>query len=412
MQASPYLERSSELKVERSSVGRYEALKRELDPDRFLRIARDVSGLSDFGDERFLEPYRKLLDCVARDVDFSDEGLESFKGNVVRCLVNKLRIRRDFLSHPEIRDEVVDDPIVVIGLPRTGTTKMQRILSSLPASEIQRPLLWQLLNPAPFPDAVPGRPDPRIAAAGMSGITSDGRPDYEAAHLAAPAEPEEDVIMCDSTFDDWVWSSIFAPSLSYHDWVVRRPHLSNYEHLRDMYKYLQWQGGGRRGRIWVTKNVQHIAYLDELLTCFPKATLVHCHRAPHDSIPSLAKLSLAIWAPILKTTDPVFAGRAVFKWWRLATDRYMEARGRLRLDGRIIDVPYDRIRNDAINVCREVYHRAGRPLSSEQLSAIARWDADNEQHKHGRHSYSLAEFGLSAAEIDSAFKDYIDRFIT
>jgi hypothetical protein len=391
--------------------GRYESLKKQLDPDALLRAARQQAGLDDFGGEAFIEPHRRLLDCAARDVDFSDEGLQHFRYHVVRCLVNRLRIREDFRRHPEILDEDVSDPIVVIGLPRSGTTKMQRILSSLPDTDIQKPYLWQMMNPAPFPDAPPGRPDPRIAVAGRGGLSTDGRPEFEAAHLIAAEEPEEDGLMCDSTFDDWVWSSIFAPSLDYYEWVIQRPHLDNYRHLRTMYQYLQWQNGGRRNRRWVTKNVQHIAYLGELLQCFPNATLIHCHRTPRDSIPSLAKLTLEIWSAVVKEVNPVFAGQAMFGWWQAATERYLAARDALHLDDRIIDIPYERIRRDAVRVAQEIYAGAGRPLTPAQLHCVMRWERDNEQYKHGRNMYSLEQFGLSEAQIDRGFADYIRRFI-
>ena len=393
------------------SSTRYAEFKRELDPDRLLAIARQKADLSDFGSEAFIESYRKLLDCAARDVDFSPQGLADFQYHIVRCLVNKLRIHRDFVQHPEILAEDVSDPIVVIGLPRSGTTKMQRMLSSLPDTDVQKTYLWQMLNPAPFPDARPGRMDPRIAAAREGRFTSDDRPDYEAAHFITAEEPEEDGILCDSTFDDWIWSSVFSPSTSYYDWVMPRPHLHNYAHLHAMYQYLQWQNGGRRGRRWVSKNVQHIAYLEELLECFPNATLIHCHRTPHASIPSLAKLTTQMWQPVVNRVDPVFTGRTMFTWWRAAIHRYLAQRDALRLDDRIIDVPYERIRGDAVTVAREIHERMGQPLTAEQMQCVMRWERDNEQHKHGKHVYSLEEFGLSEAEIDAGFAEYIRRFI-
>ena len=416
MRSINYAGLARELREYSQPTNRYEELRKKLDPDRLIAVAQKNAGLDDFGDEGFIEPYRKLLDCVARDVDFSDSGLEDFKYHIVRCLVNKLRITRDFREHPEILEEDVSDPIVVIGLPRTGTTKMQRILSALPADQIQKTYLWQMLNPAPFPEARPGAPDPRIAAAAMGRFTSDDRPEYQAAHSVTAEEPEEDGLVCDSTFDDWVWSSVFAPSLHYYEWVIQRPHRENYRHLHRMYQYLQWQNGGRRGatgrdRRWVTKNVQHIAYMGELLEFFPKATLIHCHRSPLVSIPSLAKLSMEMWRPVIRQVDPVFTGQAMFKWWHAATERYLAAREKLNLNDRIIDIQYERIRNDAINVVQEIYRSIGAPLDAGQLRYVVDWEIDNEQHKHGQHSYSLEEFGLSRERLESSFAEYIQRFI-
>ncbi|WP_019528251.1 sulfotransferase family protein [Dasania marina] len=393
---------------------RYAELKKTLDPQKLIREARRQSGLNEFGSEHFFQSLNTLLDCAAIDVDFSDTGLINFRHNIIRCLINRLRMHRDFTLHPEIRDEDVSDPIVVIGLPRTGTTKIQRILSSLPETEIQKTYLWKMMNPAPFSRSAASESDyldPRIAAASQGGITSDGRPDYQAAHIATAMEPEEDGLMCDGTFDDWVWSSVLLPSTSYYDWVIERPHINNYKHLHTMYQYLQWQNGGKQNRPWVTKNVQHIAYLEELLSYFPKATLVHCHRTPVSSIPSLVKLTIAMWSSIVKEVDPVFTGQTLLNWWQSAMDKYLLTRDKLHLDHRILDIPYDRIRNDAVNVATEVYRNSNRVLSPENIQTFRDWDRSNEQHMHGKHSYSLQQFGLSETMISKAFEGYIERFI-
>ncbi|MCC5810973.1 MAG: sulfotransferase, partial [Ectothiorhodospiraceae bacterium] len=167
-----YPDQASILQTRVAHRDQYHVLRAELDPDRLISIARQQAGLEDFGDDRFMEPYRMLLDCVCRDVDFSRQGLHTFRQHVIRCLVNRLRIHRDFTRHPEIFDEDVSDPLVVIGMPRTGTTKMQRILSSLPDSDVQRTCLWQMLFPAPFPHTQSTSLDPRVAATQGTGITS------------------------------------------------------------------------------------------------------------------------------------------------------------------------------------------------------------------------------------------------
>lgn len=395
----------------RARDDRYSVLKTALDPDQLIAIARSQSGLSDFGDDGFIKPYRMLLDCAARDVDFSEQGLQVFRQHIIRCLINKLRIHRDFTQHPEILEEDISDPVVIIGMPRTGTTKMQRILSSLPESDVQKTYLWQMLFPAPFSRIQPGETDPRITATAHSGMTSDERPELKAAHNLTSEEPEEDGIMCDSTFDDWVWSSVFAPSVSYYDWVIKRSHFNNYRHLHRMYQYLQWQNGGRRNRIWITKNVQHIAYLEELLTYFPQATLVHCHRSPLMSVPSLAKLSMELWSAVTREIDPVFTGQTVFQWWRNAMQRYLETRDRLQLDDRIIDVAYEEIRHDGVGIARRIFERMGKTLTTEQIQCMRRWEQNNEQYKNGRHTYCLEDFGLNRNLIERGFADYMQRFI-
>src|SRR5690606_25112407 len=138
---------------------------------------------------------------------------------------------------------------------------------------------------------------------------------------------------------------------------------------------------------------------------------IHCHRTPHDALPSLAALTMQIWRPVVNQVDPAFIGQAMLSWWGAAMDRYLAGRDRLQLDGRIIDLPYERIRGDATGIVQEIYQRMGQRLSAAQLQCVRRWEQDNEQHKHGRHVYSLEQFGLSRAQIDARFGAYLRRFI-
>lgn len=183
-------------------TGRYQALRKELDAGALIARARKETGLTDFGGTAFIEPMNKLLDSAAKEVDFHTAGLESFKRDIVRCLITRLRTHDDVTKHPEILDEDVSDPIIVIGLPRSGTTKTQRMLSA--PIDVQRLYLWRSLNPARFPDTKPGQPDPRIAAASQSN-SSDDSPELRAAHLMTATQPDEDWGLYDSTFDDWIW---------------------------------------------------------------------------------------------------------------------------------------------------------------------------------------------------------------
>ena len=121
---------------------RYQEIRRELDAEQFVATARKITGLSDFGTEAWREPLNKLLDCAAHDVGFHAQGLEAFKADMVRTLVNRLRMEKDIRQHPEILDEDVSDPIIIIGLPRSGTTKMHKMLSAPDNVQKTTPLAW------------------------------------------------------------------------------------------------------------------------------------------------------------------------------------------------------------------------------------------------------------------------------
>lgn len=382
-----------------------------LNPEQLIRNAQEQTGLSDFGDEHFMVPMRKLIECTINDVNFHDHGAFVLKSEIERMLVNRLRAEADFKKHPEILEENVSDPIIIIGLGRSGTTKLQRMLST--PDDVQKAFLWRLLNPAPFPDAVPGAPDPRIKAADITGtLDMDNKEERDKGHAMNPLEVEEDAMLYPFTFEDWlVWGGM-APSPSYYDWVMDRDFTQAYRYVKKLLQYLQWQDGGKQNRPWILKSVAHIAHLDPLLECYPNATLVHAHRDPMQCVPSWAKLTEEHWQITSLPSDPKLVGKKAMLEFKTSMDRYMEARQRLGLDDQILDVPYGDIRSNSMAVMKAVYEKAGRPMSADAEQKMANWDTQNEQGKHGKHVYSLERFGLSVDMINETFAEYIDRFIT
>lgn len=390
----------------------YEERENSLNLDRLMEEARKATGLSDFGDTSFVEPTLKFLGRVVREIEFQPDGLDKFRAVINRILVNKLRTQEDIKRHPEILQEDVSDPLIIIGLPRSGTTKMQRMIASAP--EVQKLYMWRMLNPARFPDAVPGQPDPRIAAAGLDNLTASHHKTVHAAHAMAGASVDEEFVLFDSYDPSVGGFSIYTPLFFHQEWIPgkeREADRQGYRHVRKMLQYLQWQDGGKRGRPWILKTVMHHAHVEALLECFPKATLLHCHRDPQSAIPSNAKLLWALWSTKAKNLDKRFVGHEFLEWASTGMQRYLEVRKRLHLDDRILDAQYDRIRDDVVPIIREVYKRAGWKLTTEAEHAMLEWERNNEQGKHGKHDYSLEEFGLDAGMIDRAFSEYIERFI-
>lgn len=216
------------------------------------------------------------------------------------------------------------------------------------------------------------------------------------------------------TFNCNTLSTGRPPSPSYYDYTSKRTHpseLDNYKYVKSLFQYLQWQQGGRRGRRWLMKHEAHHGRLDEALAVYPKATLVHLHRDPLVSLPSLLKLMLESYKainPDISADDiaPLLIRRLVD-----AMARYMEARERLALDERILDVKYEHIRSNPMPVFHEIYRRAGHRLTPESEALMAEYERINEQGKHRAHTYSLEQFGLTEDMLRQQFGAYMDRFI-
>ena len=400
-----------------STKDAYEVRRQTLDPDALMAEASATTALADFGGSAFVAPLSRFMERTAREIEFRPGRLNAFRAEILRQLVNRLRFADDLRRHPEILDEDVSDPIVITGLPRTGTTKLQRMLSAAP--DVQRLYLWRMLNPAPFPDAVQGQRDPRMTSVlgseGVGSETTQEHRQFKAAHELALTQAEEEVFLFDFTLDQSIcgMSAGYLPLFFHQEWMPdiaeRVTDLEGYRYVRTLLQYLQWQDGGKRNRPWIMKFISHMAHFDALLEYFPKATIVQTHRDPRVVVPSISKLMFELWS-INAVVDKKQVGKDMLEWSAAAMGRCLGARDRLQLDARILDVPYESIRSDVMPVIREIYRRTGRELTAKAEQAMCEWEQDNEQGKHGKHSYSLEEFGLDEMKVSTAFADYNQRF--
>ncbi len=374
------------------------------DLNSVLAAAREEAGLRDYGDLGFTEALAKLLGCARDDLRFSDTGFMAFKANIHRWLVNRLRYVDGVKANPAVLDEDVSDPIIVLGMPRCGTTKMQRLLSATPGT-IALPL-WMTQNPAPFPDEKPGNPAGRIAfARAIQEAQRANNPEFLASHERTAEQAEEDSDLLLFAID-YLMIFIVHPSDALLEWLRKRPRLPAYEMQRKLLQYLQWQQGGKRGRHWVLKNPGHIGQLDALSTVYPKATILHLHRDLRTVLPSYCQLIRAIYLDLFDDYDPRRIGRQTLAYWGPEFRRHRMQREELQGRLNIVDAPYQAVLDDAIGVASELLARAGITMTEEMESALEQWQAENVQHKHGKPSYSMEEFGLEDDAILAAFDTF------
>lgn len=384
----------------------HESRSGTLDADELMADARADTGLDDFGDELFVEPLRRFLSSAQAEGQLSAMGMAGLKADVDRLLCNRLRIRAAISAHPEILDEDVADPIVITGVPRTGTTKLQKVIAANPG--FQYLPLWRGLYPAPLAD--PGtEPDPRVTIVDQQTAMLSQFPDLMAGHPMETHEPEEDLLLLQLSFRTPVFGMLYrAPS--YVDWLAGEDQAPAYADLREALQYLQWQDGGRRNRPWVLKTPLHLGALDHVFTYFPKATVVVCHRDIHDAVPSMARLFevMAISRGV-EGVEPEEYGRFCTEHFAQMWVDHIRLRRTISAS-RVMDVAYGTIRDDVKSVLSDIYRLRGTSLDEAALKAVAEWEGDNPQHRHGKHEYSLERFGLTRSRIDTAFAEYLERF--
>ena len=378
--------------------------------DALLEAARKETDIQDFGEDGFIEPLQKLLESVDQDVSFNEMGRMAFNADMQRFLTNRLRFAEDLRQHPEILEEHISDPIIVLGLARTGTSKLQRMMSADP--HVQKLYLWKLLNPARILNAETSQEEAlRIDMARQaSAMVQQLFPRFTAAHPMIAEEVDEELLLTQFSFENPVLY-MMTPAHGYYDWVRNRDFLPCYQYMAQLIQYLQWQDGGRKNRRWILKSPMHIGNLNALSQVFPKATLVHCHRDINEVIPSFCNLQEAGWLMRSDSIDPTRVGEVVLDLWATEMDKYLHTRKQMESNLNIIDIPYQRIHKEPMIVIAEIYKKAGLDLSADSVTAMQQWQEDNPKNRHGSNDYSLEKYGLSTGQVESRFADYLNQFV-
>lgn len=380
-------------------------LDQAFSPDLALAAAQEESGLSDFGDTHFIEALEALIHCVQSDVGLSPAGEISFRATVQRLLVNRLRLQRDVHNHPEIMAEEVSDPIMILGMPRTGTTKLQRLISADP--QMQSLPLWKLLNPAPFDDEEPGKPEGRLQFARAVEQATRANADFTTSHETSATEVDEDSYLLLMTFEYPLMFSLY-PSQSYLEWVWARPREPAHRYEKLLLQYLQWQDGGRQGRRWLLKNPGAVGCMRALHDVFPNAFYVHSHRDMLEVMPSYCRLMEAATQPLRQHVDLHQHGRDSLRYWSHEMELYRRDLAELGDALDVLDVSYRDAVTHPYAVAEQIYARCGLAFAETSRRPMEAWLADNQQYKHGKADYSLQRYGFTAADIHAAFPDMPD----
>lgn len=373
-----------------------------------LAAASAATGLDDFGDRHFLTGLTKLVEDLPVHAKLNAIGAQMVYGGIIKLLVNRLRYVRDIKQHPEILREKIVKPIIVLGLPRTGTTKLQRVMSVDP--QVQRMDYWRITNPAPLPGEEAGNPKGRIEEAlAVEQMLATQFPGWMARHPTEAVEPDEELHLMHGSFECMI-SWLFARVPSYYEYISQCDQRPMYRHLHAQMQYLQWQEGGGRGRPWIMKSPVHINALDVLLETFSDAVLVHCHRDLQKVLPSFASLIETARKIGSDHVDPKVVGSEMLRYWATALDRCLVVRDRLPPD-RILDVTFEEVVGDVVGVVRRIYERAGRQVTPEALAAFRDYDATRPEHHWGTYTYSAEDYGYTPEQIDRRFAAYRERFI-
>lgn len=369
-----------------------------------------AGGLDDFGPGDFRQGLRVLVDALKNEACLSPAGRGLLREKLLGQLVNRLVMEDHLRRHPEILEQPIDDPLVIVGLPRTGTTLLQRTLAVDP--QFSKAQWWETRYPAPLPGETLEQPQKRIARAReeVAGMI-EFLPQLLAIHPLDAEQPDEEFMLMEHSFLCAMDSYVNVPS--YTAWLDAQDQTQVYRYLKRTLQFLQWQQARRGiepGRRWLLKSPQHLHTLELLFEVFPKAQVVLTHREPARTIPSLASFIHTLWLLYSDKADAEAVGEQWNRRMARALRHAMAVRERMPPE-RFLDVHFEDTVAEPQAVVERIYQFAGLPLTSQTRSAMAQWLQANGREKRAVHHYSPGQFGLSEAILQRDYAEYRTRHI-
>jgi hypothetical protein len=372
--------------------------------------ARQKENLRDWGPVPFAEPLDVLTESYAT-AGLNDVGVHILRSGLIHSLRMRLRAEEWIRRYPDIADERIVAPIVVVGMMRSGTTLLQRLLAA--DNRFHCAYGWEVVEVAPPLDYDwSAAEDPRIAISDKREATSRAiAPELFAIHPMYAREPEEEIVFLSDAFLSHVPES-GAHVPAYRSWIDGQSFAPAYAYLHRMLQFLQWQKRrcGLTAQRWVLKSPAHLGYLDTLRVQFPDSHVVHMHRDPKRTIPSGASLNATLHAMHSNDVDTDRVGAEWLQRMGWTNDRAMATRsGWFDDESRCTDIEFAEAVTDPVGQVGRVYDAVGLPLTADTESAMRRWLIERPRDP-ARPPYSASEFGLSDAQIDERFAAYNARF--
>jgi len=377
----------------------------EIQPETLIAAACQATGLVDFGGDSFREGLDVFCHSVSSEAALNPFGAAAIPGAIIGALANRLKVVDWTKRHPEVSDERIEAPIVVIGMFRAGTTLLTYLLEK---DQRHRPLLrWEAGDSVPPPRPETLHSDPRIDATRASMAMMDQiNPRMRVVQSEEPDGPTECISVMNQDFKSLTWEAM-ANTPTYAAWLHGTDHRSAYEYHKQVLQVLQ--SGGVRGERWSLKSPHHALHLDALTAVYPDARLVLMHRDPV----VLAASVCSLITTLTKTFSDADHSRYIADHWTdmlarsiAAVDTFRDANP----DKRIVDVHYAELAGDPIATMRRVYAAFGDELQGQALAAMEAHIASHPKGRFGRHGYDPAAFGLDAGAIAERFRPYVERY--
>lgn len=346
-----------------------------------------------------------LLASMAEDRDLNANG-HARALHIVNDDLSRLKaIADDRARYPQIADVEIRQPLFILGLPRCGTSFLHALMDGDP--QVRTPLMWEVAEPSPPPEAATANTDPRIARfdAHLRAQLGADADELLKAHPLGAKIPQE----CGSFMTTSFQSSnpcMFQHLPRFYDWFKGIDATFRYEVHKMWLQHLGWRHPGKH---WVLKIQEHMYKLPALRSVYPDAIFIQPHRDPTTVIASISQLISVIRGPSYDDLDLHALGAEFLQLWWDGVKCSMDYR-KAHPDLPIHDMRYKDLVADPVATIRAAYDHFGWDFTPESQAGILGWLHDNPAGKHGARSYTLADYGLTTDQVSERFAEYIETY--
>jgi len=370
-----------------------------------LDSARAATGLDYFGDDLFHEGLERLVASGDGEARLNAAGRAMFDGQIVMLLMRRLEIEDWYRRQPEIDEEVIVAPLMVLGLPRTGSTALHCLLGEDPAVRVMRN--WEAMFPCPPPEAATYETDPRIAQMeAQMKLRDEMTPRMKQMLPSTAISPTEDQLTMGYNFVSQIFQASFHIP-GYAHWLHFEADLEpTFRYVKRVLKLLQWRCPPKR---WRLKNPTYSMFIGALDKVFPDARYCMTHRDVANVIPSVADLYYEMHKPNSDQVDKSWLGEINVEFGMLGMQRMIAYRD----DGnehRFFDIHFAPFQKDPYPTLERLYAFLGEEFTPEAHARMKAWRDSTPRDKHGRHEYNGADYGLDTAKLREQFRFYSERF--
>lgn len=374
----------------------------KFDRDKLLKKAQKLTGLSDFGGDDFIEALDKLLQSLEAEARLNTIGQLSMHTYLVQMLGYRLRLEADRKKYPHISQQEIKNPLFIIGLPRTGSTILFELLALDPV--FQSPLTWEIMYPTFRPHSHIRDKINQFKAFVSVAFVQAIAPEYKKIHEIGGFLPQECIAIQSYAFQSIQFHTTNRLN-SYQAWLEESDWSPAYRLHKKFLQHFQAVGEERR---WLLKAPGHLYSLDSLFKAYPDAHIIQTHRDPTQVIPSITSLSVTLRQAFSDYIDPVEVGEFSATSWQQALSASLNwRREHPEKEAQFLDILYNDFTHSRLGVVRQIYQFLGRELSPKLESTMKSYLRAKPQHKHGGHSYTLEEYGLSEVKEKDRFSDYL-----